>query len=178
MKISKLLFLLLISLGMGISANAQRQRATPRQKAAVRRADKVHARRVIRRTAYVILKAQKQVKEGKVYTGDLARAIAHQRYARKLYFQGKFLRAMHQSRRARQFAILAIQANKGTETADMKLDPEDEAVMADSTVSDAQLDKDLETDSPGYSQKDEDFINAVLSDIDLGDMEWQNESPR
>lgn len=170
MKTSKILLLLLISLGFGISANAQRAR-TPRERAAVHHADKVHARRVIRRTAYVIVKAQKQVKEGKNYTGDLARAVAHQRYARKLYFQGKFLRAMHQSRRARQFAVLAIQANKGTETADMKLDPEDEKVMADSTVSDAQLDKDLETASPNYSQNDQDFIDVVLSDIDLGDME-------
>ncbi|MDQ3111746.1 MAG: hypothetical protein M3R17_17795 [Bacteroidota bacterium] len=173
MNIPKLLTLLLLFIGLGISENASAQRAprTPRQKAAVRKADKIHARRVIRRTAYVILHAQKKVKENKNYTGDLARAIAHQRYARKLYFQGKFLRAMHQSRRARHFAILAIQANKGTETADMKLDPEDEAVMKDSPAADAELDKELETANPGYSQKDEDFINAALEDIDLGDLE-------
>src|ERR1044072_2720135 len=169
MKTPKLILLLLISLGFGISAHAQRPRATRQKAAAVHHADKVHARRVIRRTAYVILKAQKQVKEGKNYTGDFARAIAHQRYARKLYFQGKFLRAMHQSRRARQFAILAIQANKGTETADMKYDAEDEQVMADSTVSDADLDKELQQASPGYSQNDQDFIDVALSDIDLGD---------
>jgi hypothetical protein len=170
MKVSKIILLLLISLGFGISADAQR-RLTPREKAAVHHADKVHARRVIRRTAHVILIAQQKVKDGKVYTGDLARAVAHQRLARKLYFQGRFLRAMHQSRRARQFAVLAIQANKGTETADMKLDPEDEKVMADSTVSDADLDQELNKESPGYSQNDQDFINVVLSDIDLGDME-------
>ena len=153
---------------MGISLDAQRG---PRRRAATRQADKVHARRVIRRTAYVILKAQKQVKENKNYTGDLARAIAHQRYARKLYFQGEFLRAMHQSRRARQFAILAIQANKGTETADMKLDAEDDAVMNDNPVSDADLDKDLNTAMPGYSTNDQDFVDAALDDIDLTDVQ-------
>jgi hypothetical protein len=153
---------------MGISLDAQRG---PHRRAAVRHADKVHARRVIRRTAYVILKAQQQVKENKNYTGDLARAIAHQRYARKLYFQGEFLRAMHQSRRARQFAILAIQANKGTETADMKLDAEDDAVMNDNPVSDADLDKDLDTAMPGYSTNDQDFVNAALDDIDLTDVQ-------
>jgi hypothetical protein len=168
MKTLRIILLLVFSLGLGISLDAQRG---PRQKAAVRRADKVHSRRVIRRTAYVILKAQKQVKEGKNYTGDLARAIAHQRYARKLYFQGKFLRAMHQSRRARQFAILAIQANKGTETADMKLDAEDEAIMNDSPVSDADLDKELDTASPGYSTNDQDFVDAALDDIDLTDVQ-------
>lgn len=173
MKLSRILTILMLLLGLGISENASAQRGprTPRQKAAIHHADKVHARRVIRRTAYVILAAQKKVKENKNYTGDLARAIAHQRYARKLYFQGKFLRAMHQSRRARYFAILAIQANKGTETADMKNNPEDETVMNDSPVSDADLDKELETASPGYSQKDQDFVDAALSDIDLSDVE-------
>lgn len=173
MNIPRLLAIFLLLVGMGISenANAQRGPRTPRQKAAVRKADKIHARRVIRRTAYVIVAAQKKVKENKNYTGDLARAIAHQRYARKLYFQGKFLRAMHQSRRARYFAILAIQANKGTETADMKLDPEDEGVMNDTPANDAELDKELETASPGYSQKDQDFVDAALGDIDLSDVE-------
>ena len=173
MNIPRLLaiFLLLVGMGISESANAQRGPRKPKQKAAVRKADKIHARRVIRRTAYVIVAAQKKVKENKNYTGDLARAIAHQRYARKLYFQGKFLRAMHQSRRARYFAILAIQANKGIETADMKLDPEDEGVMNDTPANDAELDKELETASPGYSQKDQDFVDAALGDIDLSDVE-------
>jgi hypothetical protein len=177
MKYHKALALFLLLIGFGISENAFAQRGprgprTPRQEAvAAHRADKIHARRVIRRTAGVILIAQKKVRENKVYTGDLARAIAHQRYARKLYFQGKFLRAMHQSRRARQFAILAIQANKGAETADMKLDTEDEQVMNASPVSDADLDKELETADPGYSQKDQDFVDAVLNDIDLTDVQ-------
>jgi hypothetical protein len=173
MKSSKLILVFLFLFGLGISetANAQRGPRAPRQKAAARKADKIHARRVIRRTAFVILHAQKKVKENKNYTGDLARAVAHQRYARKLYFQGKFLRAMHQSRRARHFAILAIQANKGTETADMKLDPEDDAVMNDSPASDAELDKELETADPGYSQKDQDFVDAALGDLDLSDVE-------
>ncbi len=173
MKLSKIILFLLLFTGFAIpeNAHAQRGQRTPRQKAAARKADKVHARRVIRRTAYVILHAQKKVKENKNYTGDLARAVAHQRYARKLYFQGKFLRAMHQSRRARHFAILAIQANKGAETADMKLDPEDEAVMNDTPANDAELDKELETANPGYSQKDQDFVDAAISDLDLSDVE-------
>ncbi len=169
MKASKLFFLLTVFSIIGISANAQRVR--PRERAAVRHADKVHARRVIRRTAYVILAAQKQVREGKNYTGDLARSIAHQRFARKLFFQGEFLRAMHQSRRARQFAILAIQANKGTETADMKYNPEDEQIMNANPASDADLDKELDAASPGYSTNDADFVNAALDDIDLTDMQ-------
>lgn len=165
MKYIRPLLLLLVLVVGTTELNAQPRRP------AVRHADKVHARRVIRRTAYVILAAQKKVKENKVYTGDLARAIAHQRLARKLYFRGEFLRAMHQSRRARYFAILAIQANKGTETSDMKLDAQDDQVMNDNPVSDADLDAQLNTESPGYSQNDEDFVNAVLDDIDITDIQ-------
>lgn len=173
MKTSRIIALLLLLIGLGISENAAAQRAgrTPRQKAAIHHADKVHSRRVIRRTAVVILAAQKKVKEGKVYTGNLAKAVAHQRYARKLYLRGNYLRAMHQSRRARQFAILAIQANKGQETADMKYDQEDEQVMNDNPVSDADLDQELDKEMPGYSTKDEDFVDAAISEIDLSDIE-------
>lgn len=172
MKITKILAILMLLVGMGISENASAQRGPRAPKArAARQADKVHARRVIRRTAVVLRIAQKKVKEGKVYTGNLARAVAHQRYARKLYFQGKFLRAMHQSRRARRLAILAIQANKGTETAEMKDTKEDEEIMNANPVSDAELDSELDTQMPGYSTKDEDFVDAALDDIDLSDME-------
>ena len=168
MKYFRPLLLLFLMITVSSELNAQRH---PRAKAAVRQADKVHARRVIRKTAFVILAAQKQVKQGKVYTGDLARAVAHQRLARKLYFRGEFLRAMHQSRRARLLAIAAIKANKGTETSDMSLEKEDDQVMNDSPVDDATLDKQLDQESPGYSTSDEDFVDAVLSDIDLSDME-------
>src|ERR1043166_4800561 len=76
---------------------------------------KIAAHRVIRKTAFVIGIAYKKVKENKVYTGNLARAIRHQKYARILYRKGMYFRAMHQSRRARYFALLAIKANKGNE---------------------------------------------------------------
>lgn len=174
MKASRLLFLLMLLGGVLFSDNLSAQRYArggPRKAAAKRKATKVHAHRVIRRTASVILIAQQKVKDGKVYTGNLARAIAHQRYARKLYFQGDYIRAMHQSRRARELAILAIQANNGQETADMAYDPEDTAVMNDNPVSDADLDKELDQNMPGYSTKDQDFVDAAIAEIDLGDME-------
>ena len=131
----------------------------------------VHARRVVHRTAAILLAAQKKIKEGKVYTGNFARAIAHQRFARKLYIQGNFMRSMHHSRRARRLALLAIQANHGQETADMAYEREDEKIMNDNPVSDADLDNELIREMPGYSIKDEDFVDAALTEIDLQDME-------
>lgn len=170
-----LLLLVLFSLlGSGIhEAQAQPPRKRPAKKAVVakRQADKVHARRAIRRTAFVIHRAHKAVKENKVYTGHLAKAVAHQRYARRLYLRGMFLRAMHQSRVARRHAILAIQANKGTETPDLAFDKEDEEIMNANPVSDDELAAELDKEMPGYSVKDEDFIDKEIGDIDLNDNE-------
>lgn len=169
MKMSRYFSLMLLFLMVGITyAEAQpgRRRAPA---AKVRKAEKVHARRVIRRTAFVIHAAHKAVKEHKVYTGNLARSVAHQRFARKLFARGRFLRAMHQSRLARRYAILALQANKGTETAEMRFDKEDEDIMNSEAVADKELQDELDKEMPGYSTKDEDFMDKEIPDIDLGD---------
>lgn len=126
---------------------------------------KEQTKRVIRRTAAVIIVAHKKVKEGKVYTGNLARAIAHQRFARKLYRGGKYFRAIHHSRRARVLALMAIKANKGTETADMRYAKEDEEALKGGP-SDDELDKALDKEMPGSSAKDEEVI-AADPDVDL-----------
>lgn len=131
---------------------------------------RIAAHRVLVKTAFVIHHAYKLVKENKVYTGNLARAIAHQRYARKLYREGKYVRAMHQSRRARYLALLAIKANKGTETAEMNYSKEDEAMMSKNAPSDDELDKELSTAMPNEPSKDEDVMGAE-PDVDLGDNE-------
>lgn len=130
---------------------------------------KEQAKRVIRRTAVVILIAHKKVKEGKVYTGNLARAIAHQRFARKLYREGKYFRAIHHSRRAKFLAALAIKANKGAETADMSYTKEDENAMKGGP-SDDELDKALAKEMPAEPAKDEDVL-AAEPDVDLKDNE-------
>ena len=131
--------------------------------------NKISAKKVIRRTAIVILHAHKKVKEGKVYTGNLARAIAHQKFARKLYREGKYARAIHQSRRARRLAILAIKANKGGDIAEMK-DSKGEEALGSGSPSDDELDKEVLTAMPNEPVKDEDVINSE-PDVDLGDNE-------
>lgn len=172
MKRFLLLTLALLTFGAYTELEAQRgPRARKNHPVAAHRADKLHAKRVLRRTAIVIRHAQTCLQQNKNYTGDLARSVAHQRFARKLYFEGKYLRAMHQSRRARQLAILSIKANKGTEPANAANEKEDDDIMNAENVSDTDLDAELEKNSPGYSQKDEDFVNAALEEIDLSDME-------
>ncbi len=131
--------------------------------------ERIHAKRFLRRTAAVIIHAHKVVKEGKVYTGNLARAIAHQHYARKLYREGKYLRAIHHSRRARHLAFLAIAANKGKEPADLKMNAEEEKLSKDSPKEE-ELDKDLQAAMPSETSKDEDVM-AASPDVDLDDKE-------
>lgn len=160
--IKKLVFLFMLpalfSLTDTQAAPQQRGKGGPQVK-------KEHTKRVIRRTAAVIMIAHKKVKEGHVYTGNLARAIAHQKFARKLYRNGKYFRAIHHSRRARHLAILAIKANKGAETADMRYSKEDEEAMRGGPT-DANLDSDLAKEMPGETMKDEDVIGSD-PDIDL-----------
>ncbi len=129
-------------------------------------AKKIHAHRVIRRTAVVIIHAHKKVKETKNYTGDLARAIAHQKFARKLYRRGMYLRAIHHSRLARLYAIKSIKANKGTDPAEASFTPEEEELMK-SGPSEAELTQELLKEMPGEPTKDEDVVNTA-PDVDLG----------
>lgn len=126
---------------------------------------KEQAKRVIRRTAVTILVAHKKVKEGHVYTGNLAKAIAHQKFARKLYRDGKYFRAIHQSRRAKFLAIQAIKANKGVESAEMRYSKDDDEATKGGP-SDDELDKELEKEMPGQTMKDEDVITSE-PDVDL-----------
>ena len=119
---------------------------------------KEQAKRILRRTAVVILVAHKKVKEGKVYTGNLARAIAHQKFALKLYREGKYFRAIHHSRRAKFLAMLAIKANKGAETSEMKYSKEDEGAIKGGP-SDEELDKEIAKEMPAEaSAKDEEMV--------------------
>lgn len=127
--------------------------AQPRKRAA--------AHRAVRKTAAVIHHAHKQVKQNKVYTGNLARAVRHQRHARWLYRQGKYVRAIHHTRCARQLAFLAISANKGTVQKDWQ-PAKDES---QGKVNDKELEKELPKDSEGLT--DEQLILQELTDIDL-----------
>lgn len=128
------------------------------------RGKRVHAHRAIRRTAVVLVYAHKQVKENKVYTGNLARAVRHQRFARFLFHKGKYFRAIHHTRRARQLAFLAINANKGSVNKEWELSKEDnEGAPSD----DKELEKELPKDSEGLT--DEQLILSELSDIDLAE---------
>lgn len=127
---------------------------------------RIAAKKCIRRTTVVIMHAQKKLKENKVYTGNMVKSVRHQRYARFLFRQGKFLRAIHQSRRARQLAFLVIQANKGTVEKGWELSKEENPTGA---PTDADLEKELPADTE--NKTDEKLAGEDLKDIDVEEKE-------
>ena len=72
----------------------------------------VHARKVMKRTQFVIVKAKQAVSKNKNYTGDLARAVAHQKQAKKMFAMKNHHKSVLHSRQARMYAFYALQANK------------------------------------------------------------------
>jgi hypothetical protein len=80
---------------------------------------------------------------------------------------GKFLRAIHQSIRARHLAWAAIEANKGVVKAEWRMD-EMESRYEKSLPADNELDKEV----PEYSkQKDENVINIDIKDVNMEEKE-------
>lgn len=70
------------------------------------------ASRIIHRTAEVLIEARRAVERRHRFIG-LARAMANQRFARRLFFEGSYQEAIYHSLRARQIAVQIIRANHG-----------------------------------------------------------------
>ncbi len=127
---------------------------------------KQKTKRIINNTAAVIHKAHKETIVHKVYTGDLKKAISHQRFAIHLYNEGRYMRAMHHSRRARVLAYAHTQANIGAEPTKIEFG-EDET--PDGIIPpDSDIDNALES-APDFIEKtaEEDLIGGALKNIDI-----------
>jgi len=120
------------------------------------------ARHMIQRTAVVIRAAHKQVTEHKVYTGDLARAVAHQKFAKALFLRGDYIRSMHQTKWARHLAVKAIIANEGQTPAEATLTSQEEMQTANGPPG-VQLMKELNASMPSEPMKDEALTNVKLN---------------
>ena len=119
--------------------SAQAQRPVMAQRPALRD----DAAIVIHRTRITIEGDQIAVIKGKIYTGDLARAIAHQHFARRLFLRGAYLRAIHQSLRARRLAFASIKANHAEMRAEWQLNAMEQN-YSKASPADGDLDKEME----------------------------------
>lgn len=101
------------------------------------------AHQVLKRTHFVILKAHHAIKKNHIYTGDLAKAVAHQKRAKKYYAMKNPHRAILHSREARRYAFKVLAANKATGEVDKsyELNTEEMGIEDDKSLN---LEKDLE----------------------------------
>lgn len=127
---------------------------------------KQKAKKVINRTAVVIHAAHKETMVHHVYTGKLKHAVAHQRFAIRLYHEGRFMRSMHHSRRARQLAHMHIEANKGTPPPGFELqnDERPDGMIPPNTDIDKALENNPDIDR---GPTEEEMINGQLENIDI-----------
>jgi len=125
----------------------------------IHRAD---ARREITATRYVIIRAHRAVNQGRVFTGDLALAVRHQRFAISLFKAGEFERSFYQTIRARRLAYAAIRANKGAITR-----RELAEIEVYNAHSDEELDADFQKNGPQESIKDEDVVSQDSAKLDI-----------
>lgn len=175
----KLLMGTVLSLMVVLSVQAQRPVKHPvakkkmiqhQQAKAIHQSNMAQAIHVIKRTNKVILVAHNQVKKNKVYTGDLAKAVHHQRYAKKLLAMHKAHRAIQHSRLARMYAFQAIKQNKGMVSKEMQFNDEESKAMGEN-ISDAELDKELKDNDPTVSYDDKTITDKDMSDLDVLEMD-------
>jgi hypothetical protein len=112
---------------------------------------KQDARNFINRTNNIIMKAKGAVEVGKVYTGDVTKAVHHQKYAREMFKQGKFNDAIFHSYRARQLAFAAIKANKAAVSDDMQA-TDNEKTLVKNIPDDRTLDSQVKVPATANDQ--------------------------
>lgn len=129
------------------------------------------ANKVLRKTAVVLLAAHNQLKIHKHFTGDFARAVAHQRFAKRMYLLGEYRRAIYHSRRARMLAFTVIAENKGTPKREWEFSADENVPPGKKDKpSDADLDNELMKDNPNLTFNDQEWVDKNLDDIDVDEI--------
>jgi len=107
MKIYVTVILAITAILAGVTANADKTRfgSTPEQN---------NTALFINESNQVLYTALKAFRKNNVKTnGKLAKAIDHQKYARKMYYNKKYKKAILHSWKARRLAFIVIKANNG-----------------------------------------------------------------
>lgn len=132
---------------------------------------KYRTRKVLGKTAVVLFAAQKELKASKNYTGDFAMAVAHQRFAKRLFIRRNFRIAAEHSRFARTLAFKVLRDNKAIIQKDWEVSADEQEVME--TLSDKDLRDELLKMNSNVELKDEDLMNDTLKDVDVDDLSDQ-----
>jgi hypothetical protein len=155
----KILLISLVFSLTGLSAIAQSQ-------------DKVKTHNLLGRTAAVILQAQKDLMQEKNFKGDFAKAVAHQRFAKKLVFRRNLQKAAMHSRYARMLAFKVIRENKKQVNPEWQFTDEEKSLFTD--ISDSELQKEMERMNSKVAVNDEELVDKDMSDIQVEEISEHN----
>ena len=129
----------------------------------------MHAQQVIKRTQFVIVKARQAVNKNQNYTGDLARAVAHQKQAKRMFAMKNPHKAILHSKQARMYAFKALGANKSSGDVDQSYQfnaAESATITAEDNA--LNLDKELEQTT---------FDDKAVTDKEMTEMEVKEVAP-
>lgn len=125
------------------------------------------------RTNGAIDKAYQSVQKNKVYSGNLAKAVQHQKLAKKYLKENNNYRALHHSRVARSQAFMAIRVNK--EFTENKWDyTQKEQEMFGSGIPNDELEAEVTKTYSANDLKDENISNEDLKDIEVAKVATTN----
>lgn len=126
------------------------------------------------RTNNAIDKAYQSVQKNKVYSGNLAKAVYHQKLAKKYLKENNNYRALHHTRVARFQAFMSIRANK--EFTENEWDyTQKEQEMFGKGIPNDELTTELNKTYSTENLKDETISEEDLKDIEVAKVATTNE---
>ncbi len=144
-----------------VKKNVKRKPAVSKHKMEMRNATKV-----LRKTNIVIISAHKAVQKSKSNTGNLSKAIAHQKLAKKMLKGHRVHSAVNHSKIARVYAFKAIRLNRGEMKGEWNFTKEENEIMG-GKVSDADLEQELKEEMPNANTDDTKVSDKEMSEIEV-----------
>ena len=133
----------------------------------------VDAAKVLNKTNQAITAAFTTVKDKKVYTGALSKAVHHQKIAKKLMSENKNFRAIHHSRMARTLAFRSLRLNKNYDYEKWDYTMEEQELFGNG-IPDGELIDELNNTYPNNQFLDEKITEKDLKDIAVKEIDPAN----
>ncbi|MDT8413107.1 MAG: hypothetical protein RQ875_11630 [Vicingaceae bacterium] len=131
---------------------------------------KVDASKVLNKTNQSINVAYTSVTNKKVYSGDLSKAVHHQKIAKNLMSENKTFRAIHHSRMARTLAFRSLRLNKEPILDEWDFSMEEQELFGNG-IPDGELIDELNNTYPNNKFLDEKITEKDLKDIEVKELD-------
>ncbi len=149
-----------------INKEALKEKIEEKQNANVSNVD---ASKVLNKTNQAIEVAFTSVNEKKEYTGDLSKAVHHQKIAKKLLSENKNFRAIHHSRLARTLTFRSLRLNKNYDHEKWDYTMEEQELFGNG-IPDGELIDELNNTYPNKQFLDEKITEKDLKNIEVKEL--------